>query len=55
MFMNNNFNNIAITIAMEYNVTICTIKNSKTNLIWWNTNDGAPPSSLLDLERVQLC
>jgi hypothetical protein len=37
--MNNNINNIAITIIMDYNATRCTTNNNKINLAWWNTND----------------
>lgn len=39
MFMNNNINNIAITIIMDYNATRCNTNNNKINLAWWNTND----------------
>jgi hypothetical protein len=51
MFMNNNINNIAITIIMDYNATRCTTNNNKINLAWWNTNDKITKDNNKELSK----
>ncbi len=51
MFMNNNINNIAITIIMDYNATRCTTNNNKINLAWWNTNDKSTNDNNKELNK----
>jgi hypothetical protein len=49
--MNNNINNIAITIIVDYSATRCIKNNNKIDLAWWNTNDRSTNDNSKDLSK----